>query len=435
MSTWIRPLQAVEKKDKQQISELVLLAPNEFILRKIQKKYLNTISNAIETLTSSPVGLSLSLSSRAVEEQQMHSPTLKKQLSVEERRKKSLINPFLRFDNFVCGHSNSLAHDTLFSSVGIENFQQNLIFIYANASLGKTHLLNAVGNKILEASSCKSVYLLQTYHFTQMVVSICINRDFEKLHAYKKKLDCCDILLVDDLHLLEGKKKSQEEFSSFLKAFLESGRQVVICCNQSPAHNNFMHQDLSVCLHGGLSIQISPPDIETRVRILKQKSIPLDFLLSDDIAVFLAEKIPNNLRLLEGTLNHLNAQSGFHKKSLSKDFVEEVLADILPKDSSTQKSYTIEQIQQATAEYFRLDIASLKGKRRSQNIVFARQIAIFLVKNLTQKSHADIGACFGGRDRATIIYSCKKIDSLIKTETSVKKHYSSALSAVQRSNK
>ncbi|MGW8367916.1 MAG: chromosomal replication initiator protein DnaA [Gammaproteobacteria bacterium] len=408
-NTWIRPLQAIETDDG-----LRLLAPNRFVVNWVRNHSLERLRNYCqryspdqETRITIEVGGTCSTAA----------PTESKAVRPGRPLHESRLNRVFTFENFVEGKSNQLARAAA-HQVGMNPGRAyNPLFIYGGVGLGKTHLMHAVGNQIVERDPHAKVMYIHSERFVaDMVSGLQHNRIAEFKRAYRS----LDALLIDDIQFFANKERSQEEFFHTFNALLEGQHQIILTCDRYPKELQGLEERLKSRFGWGLTVAIEPPELETSVAILMSKASAVDVDLPEEVAFFIAQRIRSNIRELEGALRRVIATSQFTGKPITLEFTKESLKDLL---ASQDKLITIENIQKTVAEYFKIRIADLLSKRRSRSIARPRQIAMALAKDLTRHSLPEIGDAFGGRDHTTVLHACRRIKALRETETRVDEDY------------
>jgi len=425
-NTWIRPLRLEGEEDLAR--GLRLLAPNGFILKWVKERYLARIEALGSEYFSVPVNITLTLGERvAVAPTQVSgatgraaNPTAGKMVAVgtmarmaapvEKDRssyEKTRLIPTFTFDNLVVGKANDLARAAarrVALSPGEATY--NPLFIYGGAGLGKTHLVHAIGNQILEHCPEKVVRYVHAEDYYSDVVRAYQQKSFDVFKRYYRSLD---VLLLDDVQFFNGKNRTQEEFFYVFNALSEAKKQIVISCDTYPKNISGLEDRLVTRFDWGLTVQIEPPETEMRVAILQRKAEAEGVALDDEVAFYVAKHLRSNVRELEGALKKVLAYSAFHGQNIALDLAKEALKDMI---GSVNRQITVENIQKTVAEYFKIKVADLFSKKRTRVIVRPRQIAMWLAKNLTSQSYPSIGSAFGGRDHTTVLHAVRTIDEL-----------------------
>jgi chromosomal replication initiator protein len=421
-NTWIRPLQAVENPDG-----VRLLAPNRFVVDWVQQHFLDSIREIVARCSGDaalPVILEVGSRAPAVVPEQRPAGAVRRP---EPRRKSSFLaggrlNPDFSFDNFVEGKSNQIARAAAFhvaTNPGQSN--SNPLFIYGGVGLGKTHLMCAIGNQILQNSAGARVAYVHSERFVgDMVRALQHNTISEFKSAYRE----LNALLIDDIQFFAGKDRSQEEFFHTFNALFENNQQIVLTCDRYPKEVDGLEDRLKSRFGWGLTVAIEPPELETSVAILMKKAQAEGAELPEEVAFFIAQRIRSNVRELEGALRRVIANSRFLGRPINIDFAKEALRDLL---SLQERLVTIENIQKTVAQYFKIRVADLHSKRRSRAVTRPRQIAMALSKELTNHSLPEIGDAFGGRDHTTVMHACKRVKGLREDEVRVREDYENLL--------
>ncbi|NQZ25329.1 MAG: chromosomal replication initiator protein DnaA [Colwellia sp.] len=430
-SMWIRPLQCVVNDNV-----MTLYAPNRFVLDWVRDKYVNrinellTINEANNPLLlrfdvgSKPVVNNISIAARTTGNESLFAKSiLAPQVAEPESNipKKTNIRLNYTFDNFVEGKSNQLARAAASQVADNPGTAYNPLFIYGGTGLGKTHLLHAVGNGILLKNPNAKIAYMHSERFVQDMVRALQNNAMEKFKQYYRSVDA---LLIDDIQFFAGKERTQEEFFHTFNALLEGNQQVILTSDRYPKEINGVDDRLKSRFGWGLTLAIEPPELETRVAILKRKAQESQINLADEVAFFIAKRLRSNVRELEGALNRVIANANFTGRAITIDFVREALRDLL---ALQDKLVTIDNIQRTVAEYYKIKIADLLSKRRNRSVARPRQIAMALSKELTNHSLPEIGDAFGGRDHTTVLHACRKVKSLREETHDIKEDYSNLI--------
>jgi chromosomal replication initiator protein len=325
------------------------------------------------------------------------------------------------FENFVVGKSNELAKATSMHVAENLDSKYNPLLIYGCSGLGKTHMMQAIGNHISQSNpSAKVVYLHSEKFVQDMVKSLQHNT----IDAFKEYYRNVDVLLIDDIQFFAGKERSQEEFFHTFNTLLENKHQIVLTCDQYPKEINNLDDRLKSRFSWGLPVSIDPPDLETRAAILMQKAHMVQVDLPQEVAFFIGKRIPSNVRDLEGALRRVIANAHFTGRDITIDFVKEALNDLL---ALQDKLIQLDNIQKTVAEYYKIRVLDLKSKKRTRSITRPRQLAMSLARELTSHSLPEIGDAFGGRDHTTVINACKKIKELKENDARIADDYSTLL--------
>ena len=324
---------------------------------------------------------------------------------IKNRIQNPHLNPDWTFDNFVLGKANQLARAAAQQICDNPGHGYNPFFLYGGVGLGKTHLIHAVGNAILDKKQTAGVKYIHAESYVSDVVRAYQTKSFED---FKKRYHSLDILLIDDIQFFAGKSRTQEEFFYAFEALIAAKKQIIITCDTYPTELGGIDNRLISRFGSGLTVAIEPPELEMRVAILLKKAEKEQLPLPEDAAFFIAKHLRSNVRELEGALQKIEAYCSFHTKTPTLEVVRDALKDLL---SLQKTAITIEMIQKTVAEFFKLKLADMYSKRRPASIAIPRQIAMYLSKELTQKSLPEIGYAFGGRDHTTVLHAVKKIQN------------------------
>ena len=424
-NTWIRPLRLEGEEDF--VNGLRLLAPNGFILKWVKERYLTRIEELGSVFFSSPVSVSLVLGERAsgsglparpVESKPSVSvdrPGERLDNVVAERAivktpslyEKTRLIPGFTFDNLIVGKANDLARAASVQvAINPGGAAYNPMFIYGGAGLGKTHLIHAIGNHILEQNPGKVVRYVHAEDYYSDVVRAYQTKSFDVFKRYYRSLD---VLLLDDVQFFNGKNRTQEEFFFVFNALIESKKQIVISCDTYPKDISGLEDRLITRFDWGLTVQIEPPEIEMRVAILKKKAEVDNVELDDEVAFYIAKHLRSNVRELEGALKKVLAYASFHGRKIDLDLAKASLKDLI---GAVNRQITVENIQKTVADYFKIKVSDLFSSKRTRQIVRPRQIAMWLAKNLTSQSYPSIGDAFGGRDHTTVLHAVRTVEAL-----------------------
>lgn len=320
----------------------------------------------------------------------------------------SHLNPRYTFDTFVVGDSNNLAHAACLAVSVSPGESYNPLFIYGGVGLGKTHLLQAIGHKVLLNNKKSKVFYISTERFTNELIKSLEER---RMVDFKEKYRNVDVLLIDDIQFLINKEKTQEEFFHTFNALHEARKQIVVSSDRTPKEIPTLHERLRTRFEWGLIADIQPPDIETREAILRKKAESENTPILLEVISYIAEKIPSNIRELEGALIRVIAFASIHKKQISLELAHDALKGILP--DTKNKLLTPEIIQKKVSDYFGIKQTDIVSEKRDQRFAYPRQIAMFLTRELTSLSTPDTAKAFGKKDHSTVLHACKKVSLLI----------------------
>jgi len=422
-SNWLVPLQAEEGP-----RELVLYAPNGFIKEYLDEAYLARITDICQSLKQDPgmrirlrVGSRRSTETHTERERSVKPGNPRDRRTQEEPREASNVNPAFTFETFVEGKSNQIARAASFQVGNHPGTAYNPLFIYGGVGLGKTHLMHAVGNLVLrDHPEYRVVYLHSERFVSEMVKALQHNR----MDEFKRRYRTVNTLLIDDVQFFAGKEQSQEEFFHTFNALFESEQQIVLSSDRFPKEVSGLEERLKSRFGWGLTVSIEPPDLETRVAILKSKAMQFGTELPDDVAFLIGQGIRSNIRELEGALRRLIANAQFTGRPITQDFAREALRDML---AAQERQVTIENIQKVVAEYFQIRAADMLSPKRTRSIARPRQIAMALSKELTNRSLPEIGSAFGGRDHTTVLHATRKVQELCESDPRVAEDYNNLL--------
>jgi len=396
---WFKPIKIASIKDQ----AVTLDIPNRFFKEWIEDSYPNLIKDSLETVVGYPVTLKY-----RVEEKQ--DTTQQKIISQLENKRIRLankgiyLNPKYTFENFITGNSNQFAHAAAIAVAESPGKTYNPLFIYGGVGLGKTHLMHAIGNKVMTGKQDVSVLYVSSEQFTNEVVSAIRH---EKMSELKEKYRNLDLLLLDDVQFIANKTATQEEFFYTFNALYEKQKQIVISCDRPPKEISDVTDRLRSRFNMGLIADIQPPDIETKIAIIYKKAEMMGKKIPEDVIYYLASKIKSNIRELEGSLIRIAAQSSLTGEEINVETTKKILKDIIHDD---ERPITIENIQKTVCDFYNLKLTDIKARKRTKEIALPRQVAMYIGKQITDLSLNDIGKAFGGKDHATVIYACKQIE-------------------------
>ncbi len=406
--TWIKPIhcQAIDEK------KIVLEVPNNFFRDWVAEHYVQTIKGVLYELTGKDYSVSLQV--KKVKPPHLKEAPVKDDKGGDEDLASRMFNPRYTFDNFVIGAGNQFAHAASQAVADTPGRRYNPLFVYGGVGLGKTHLLNAVGHRIIKnrtvTDPAKVCYLSSEEFTNELVNSI----RFERMDAFRKKFRSIEVLLVDDIQFISGKERTQIEFFHTFNSLYENKKQIVITSDKLPREIPDFEERLKSRFEWGLIADIQPPDVETKVAILKKKAELENIYIPNEVAFFLASHINSNVRILEGCLIRLGAFASLTKQQeINLEMAKEVLRNFI-KDKET--TITIESIQKIVSSYFDMKPKDLRSPRRLKQMVVPRQIGMYLARKLTHSSLIEIGERFGGKDHSTVIHSIKKIEEKINND-------------------
>ncbi len=416
-NTWIRPLQAVENGQ-----EIHLLAPNRFVVDWVRDHFLIRINELLDQMAD---GQSRPLLLEIGSHEPVETPGLETggagAVKTKWHTNDSNLNPSFTFEAFVEGKSNQLARAAARQVGQNAGGAYNPLFLYGGVGLGKTHLMHAVGHLVQDLSpNAKVVYL----HSERFVADMIKALQHNAMNEFKRHYRGVNALLIDDIQFFAGKERSQEEFFHTFNTLLETQQQIVLTCDRYPKEVSGLEERLKSRFGWGLTVAVEPPDLETRVAILKSKAIQSGVALLDEVAFFVAKRIRSNVRELEGALRRIAANAEFTGQEITLDFAKETLSDLL---AIQAKLVTIENIQKTVAEYYKIRVSDLLSGKRTRVFARPRQLAMSLAKELTDHSLPEIGNAFGGRDHTTVLHACRKMEELKEGDQRISEDYSNLL--------
>ncbi|NLT95517.1 MAG: chromosomal replication initiator protein DnaA [Clostridia bacterium] len=406
--TWFQSTELIAYYD----DYLIISTPNVYSKDWLQNRYIDLIKEKLQTLLNHPVDLKFVTAQQkdkaldAIEKDNKSS--LEKITKVYEDYNGTQLNPKYTFDTFVVGNSNRFAHAASLAVAESVAKAYNPLFIYGGVGLGKTHLMHAIGHYVLNNNKNAKIVYVSSETFTNELID---GIKDDKTSSFRNKYRNIDVLLVDDIQFLSKKERTQEEFFHTFNALYEANKQIIISSDRPPKEIPTLEDRLRTRFEWGLITDIQPPDLETRIAILRKKAQLENIEVDNEVMLYIAEKVQSNIRELEGALIRVIAYSTLHKKKIDLDLAVEALKNIIPE--SKPRLVTAELIQEKVAEMFALKIDDLKAKKRSRNVAFPRQIAMYLCREMTDLSLPKIGEAFGGRDHTTVLHACEKINSEI----------------------
>lgn len=417
---WFRPIKILQIKDKQVTIEI----PNRFFKDWIEDNYLDIIPETLGDILGFPVSIRYKI------EEKIDPEIKKKEVRLESRRQRLAsrgiyLNPKYTFENFVVGPSNQFAQAAARAVAETPGKNYNPLFIYGGVGLGKTHLITAIGNAVIDKRSDMNIIYVSAEQFTNEVVSAIRH---EKMSELKHKYRSVDLLLLDDIHFIANKTQTQEEFFHTFNAIYERQKQIVMSSDRPPKEIGAVTDRLRSRFSMGLIADIQPPELETKVAILQRKAEIENIRIPEEVAYYLASKVKSNIRELEGCLIRLGAQSSLTGSPVDLEMAKNILQDIIEDD---ERPITVENIQKIVCEYFDIKLSDIKAKKRTKEVALPRQIAMCLCKQLTNLSLSDIGKNFGGKDHATVIYACKQVEEKRAKDASFNKMIESLLKKIR----
>ncbi|HEX2530220.1 MAG TPA: chromosomal replication initiator protein DnaA [Burkholderiaceae bacterium] len=418
-SAWIKPLAPLDFDE----GRLRIAAPNRFKLDWVKTQFAGRITALAAQFWDAPVEVQFVLDPRtngakkpaarsmpaaaddagSRDAAEVPERVTEPPVDAAPRRDQSRVNSALTFDSFVTGKANQLARAAAIQVANNPGSSYNPLFLYGGVGLGKTHLIHAIGNQVLADNPNVKIRYIHAEQYVRDVVTAYQRKGFDEFKRYYHSLD---LLLIDDIQFFGGKNRTQEEFFYAFEALIAAKRQIIITSDTYPKEITGMDDRLISRFDSGLTVAVEPPELEMRVAILLKKASQEGVSLSDDVAFFVAKHLRSNVRELEGALRKILAYSRFHDKEITIDVVKDALKDLL---SVQNRQISVENIQKTVADFFNIKVADMYSKKRPANIARPRQIAMYLAKELTQKSLPEIGELFGGRDHTTVLHAVRKI--------------------------
>lgn len=387
--------------------------PNSFTKDILEKRYKDLVINSIEAACSKTYDLEFLIASEVKETEEKN--TVKDDISVTvSDEMSSTLNPKYTFDSFVIGNSNRFAHAASLAVAESPAKAYNPLFIYGGVGLGKTHLMHAIGHYILQNNPNAKVVYVSSEKFTNELINAIKD---DKNEEFRTKYRSVDVLLIDDIQFIAGKERTQEEFFHTFNTLHEANKQIILSSDRPPKEIPTLEDRLRSRFEWGLIADIQAPDFETRMAILKKKADVEKLNVPNEVMVYIATKIKSNIRELEGALIRIVAYSSLTNRDITVDLATEALKDII--SNKQNKCITIDLIQDIVANYFNLRVEDLKSQRRTRNVAYPRQIAMYLSRKLTDMSLPKIGEEFGGRDHTTVIHAYEKISEALNNDQSL----------------
>ncbi|APW41087.1 chromosomal replication initiator protein DnaA [Rhodoferax saidenbachensis] len=409
-NTWIKPLSAQVLED---MSKVTIFVANRFKLDWVRAQYSSRIASMLEKMYGQPVQVELAITPRDTPVRTASSPKLVEAIAAEESPEfgedrghsgpKNRLNAMLTFENLVEGTANRMARAAAMHVATMPGHLYNPLFIYGGVGLGKTHLMHAVGNRLLADKPGSKVLYIHAEQFVSDVVKAYQRKTFDE---FKDRYHSLDLLLIDDVQFFANKDRTQEEFFNAFEALLAKKSHIVMTSDTYPKGLADIHERLVSRFDSGLTVAIEPPELEMRVAILINKARVEGSEMPEEVAFFVAKNVRSNVRELEGALRKILAYSRFNQKEISIALAREALRDLL---SIQNRQISVENIQKTVADYYKIKVADMYSKKRPASIARPRQIAMYLAKELTQKSLPEIGELFGGRDHTTVLHAVRKI--------------------------
>ena len=405
--TWFKSLE-IESMNN---GNVVLITQTNFTKDVLDSKYHDLLVNTFKFLTNKECSVSIISAENKTNDEQIKSINNN---SISVIHSNSGLKPEYTFETFVVGKNNEFAHAAALAVAEAPSTAYNPLFLYSGSGLGKTHLMHAIGNEILRNNKNASILYVTSEEFTNQLVNSLKDNTMDQ---FRNKYRNIDVLLIDDIQFIAGKDRTQEEFFHTFETLHNNGKQIIISSDRPPKEINLSEERLRSRFSWGLMADISNADYETRFAILKKKAQRENFIVSDEILSNIATKVNTNIRDLEGVLNKIFARANLNNVPITMEMAEWAINDVM---ASKDKVISSEYIQETVAKYFNVDVDQLVGQNRSADIVFPRQIAMYLCNTIPQISLKQIGRDFGGRDHTTVLHACKKIEKEIKDNKNTK---------------
>jgi chromosomal replication initiator protein len=426
---WFSGVELIEAKDK----SLTFGVPNNIYQFWIESNYMPALQTAIVTTFGSPRSVKFCSPSGPGTQTSLADPMPLKEILQEspDNPKPGAtvpgLNPRNTFESFVVGPNNEIAHAASLAVAQAPARTYNPLFVYGGVGLGKTHLMQAIGQYVwAKKKNMKVIYVSSELFINEFIDAI----QHSNLVKFRKRYRQADLLLIDDIQFLGGKERSQEEFFHTFNTLFDGHKQIVLSSDRPASEIANLEHRLVSRFEWGLTAELQPPDIETRLAILRKKAHTMQIRLRDDIFQFLASRIRTNVRRLEGALMRVASFASLSGKELTQEAIEHLLKDILQEEG--RHSITIEQIQRRVAEHFDVRVADMTSKRRPASIAFPRQVAMYLARELTKASLNEIGEAFGGRDHGTVLHACKLVKKRMGEQDNIRQTISFIDSSLQR---
>ncbi len=422
---WFSDLVCISETD----SKLVLTTSSEFNAIWIENNFLDMIAQQARSFAGTAVDVLIEVeavgtakadeaaaASNRIEESKAQSARNDRMASSSAPTHRTLINPTNTFENYVVGSGCQLAHAASIAVANAPGRAYNPLFVFGETGLGKTHLMHAVAHQMLANNPNARIAYVSTEKFTNEFIHAIRENKLAKFRKYYRNVDA---LLVDDIHFLSGKESTQEEFFHTFNDLFESGRQIFLASDRPANEIERLENRLISRFQWGLVTDIQAPDFETRLAILKNKAMAMKIDLDDEIMEFLAERVSRNVRRMEGALTRIAGYDNLIDRKLDLDAVERLLSDLLHEEAASK--VTVDQIQRRVSDYYKIRFSELVGRRRTSEIVFPRQVAMYICRTLTSDPLKSIGDAFGGRDHGTVIHACKQVENMMEQDGSVKR--------------
>lgn len=418
-NTWFKPLKIVAYKD----NTIYLETADEFLKNTLKKRHYNFLKNAFTYVLKKDTELIFTIPGENIDKEEVRknaaTNSADEDNALSNGRK---LNPKYRFDNFIIGNSNRFAHAASLAVAEAPATAYNPLFLYGGVGLGKTHLMHAIGHYILDNNPDAYVLYVTSEKFTNdLINSIKDGTNEEFRNTYRK----ADVLLVDDIQFIAGKESTQEEFFHTFNALHEANKQIIVSSDNPPSEIPTLEDRLRSRFEWGLIADIQPPDYETRIAILRKKAEAENYNVPDDVISYIAQNIQSNIRKLEGALIRIYAYASLtNKKEVSLELAQEALKHLI----SNNKKITLIDIKEVVANYYNISLEDLVSKKKTKNIAYPRQVAMYIARKLTDYSLPKLGEEFGGRDHSTVLHAYNKVEEDIESSQEVKKNVDDLIS-------
>ncbi len=404
--TWIQPLEIKSFND----NNVILIASTSFQKDTLESRYLDLITNTFNFITNKKCNVVIKLENEAIED---IAPENNNVFVNNKTILNSGLNPKYTFDTFVVGNNNKFAQAAAMGVAENPGSKYNPFFIFGGVGLGKTHLMQAIGNEVLRNNPNASVLYISSENFTNQLINALRDQSMDK---FRDKYRNIDVLLIDDIQFIAGKKSTQEEFFNTFNALYDAQKQIILSSDRPPREIELLDDRLRSRFEWGVTADIQSPDYETRLAILRKKIQVESIIIDDEILSLIATKVDSNIRELEGIINKLIARASLTETPITIEMAQKAIDDIKGETKVISSAY----IQDIVAKYFNINIDDLKGQKRSNDVTFPRQIAMYLCRNVAQMSMPQIGRDFGNRDHSTVMHACTKIEKEIKSNETTK---------------
>ncbi|MGF1677630.1 MAG: chromosomal replication initiator protein DnaA [Candidatus Methylacidiphilales bacterium] len=407
---WFEPVTLLEFS----AGRAILGIKNSIYQYWIEENYLNQLQNAFSTVLGADIRIEFKTMDSTAVASQTRAPAKEKAESNKSRSKSKLMERH-NFDTYVVGLNNQFAHAAAIAVAKSPARTYNPLFIHGPVGLGKTHLMHAIGNHILKENTSAKIICVTSEDFTNEFVTAIQHGE---LNEFRKRFRKADILLIDDIQFFAGKDRSQEEFFHTFNALYDGNKQIVLTSDCPPCDVEKLEHRLVSRFEWGLTAELQPPDIETRLAILRAKAAKCQVVVSDQVLLFIAERVKANIRRLEGALNRVAALSALSDKKVSLAEIEGLLKDFIQEEA--RPILTIDVIQRTVVEHYDIRLSDMSSKKRPNNIAYPRMVAMYLTRKMTPKSLQEIGEAFGGRDHGTVLHAVKTIESKMNADPNLR---------------